>query len=301
MARMHEGPDSVGDSPRAVNRVDYVATADELAVTTNMLESQLLVEQLDDPERPRRADRNHHSAQTDHRNPIERVPTRKSVYLSAAFQSSQYTSWVSNADMAMDPGKVIPTALRIVCKARLLVVLLSFAHHHFDLIKILKKKGSDAIITSFALPTTNHRWQAAIGKLVMSQKSWAIDVDNLDGSAVKDASGGCCSASPWRRAQSISRRCVYRVRLEDKPTYINFVCPVLIDLPARVIRSIGRDVAASVTSFSETLPPLCQIRLGDEQGLQYYTSKLRLITVNSMGCSPKRNVVVGGRLEGGFS
>ncbi len=283
---VHHSPDLmlVADSPEAVNRGDFLAVLGELHVAVNTMESRLFVAQAEDQAGLLRAAEHDHG---DRR--VVSLPSKESSQVNsrtypAALLSSRFTYWSQHPDPSVSPGRIVPAgALRVVREGTRLVVRSDVDGRRFELVEMFGEAMSGAVLNSFRmLPSAPHRPRVSIDRLVVSRESWTFDALDLTWAALGDAAARHHAAWSWRRTHRLPERGFYRVPVEDKPIYLDFGSPVLVDLFARALRrTVRADVGTTVT-FSEMLPDLDGTWLRDSRGRRY-TSEFRLVLVDPLG------------------
>jgi hypothetical protein len=156
----------------------------------------------------------------------------------------------------------------------------------FDLIEAFADLLSERVSNHFKmLPPGDYAPRISIGRLVVNREAWRFSPAEMPFASEKDEAFRFLEARRWARAHRIPRFVFVKSPAEEKPFYIDFDSPVLINLFARVItQSAERQASeegranASIT-VTEMLPTPGQAWLPDAEG-NLYTSELRIVAVD---------------------
>lgn len=131
-----------------------------------------------------------------------------------------------------------------------------------------------------------HIPRVTINQRVVSRESWSILPSALEFADAKDDAARFLGARAWARARGIPRFAYAKSALEEKPMYVDFDAPALVNVLARLARRAREDAAGEkVIVLSEMLPTLDQTWLTDAAGKRF-TSELRMICVDGAERTP---------------
>ncbi|HKG20273.1 MAG TPA: lantibiotic dehydratase, partial [Blastocatellia bacterium] len=157
----------------------------------------------------------------------------------------------------------------------------------FDLIEAFADLLSERVSNHFKmLPPGDYTPRVSIGRLIVNRETWRFSPAEMPFASEKDEAFRFLEARRWARANHIPRFAFVKSPAEDKPFYIDFQSPILINLLARVVtqsaerKADEEDPANTSIVVTEMLPTPDQAWLPDAGG-NLYTSELRIVAVDS--------------------
>jgi hypothetical protein len=117
-----------------------------------------------------------------------------------------------------------------------------------------------------------------IDRVVVHRESWRFAPAGLRFATEKDEARRFVAARAWRRSMGLPPRVFVKPGGTDKPVYVDFDSPVLVNTLAKILRGADQD---QPIGFSELLPDLDQLWLMDSDG-ERYTSELRFAMVDQL-------------------
>jgi lantibiotic biosynthesis dehydratase-like protein len=284
---VHHCPDIMVAAPDvaaiAAGRARFVLG--ELHVASNTLDCQVIAAQHPDPEALIARD------VADRRTPrVLPVPAKDSptvnsrTYPPVLVDASQ-VFWTAHANTTGAPGTVhAATAMTVRRSGPDLVV--TTGELRLDLMEVLGEYLSAAVMSAFSpVATTHHRPRILVDDLVLSREAWHRPAAELDWTGVVDRAERYRRATAWRVAEGLPVRAFYRVVVENKPLYVDFASPVLVDLFASTIRRATDDDPDAWIWLSELLPELDEQWVHDANGAAY-SAELRVVAVDRAGSYP---------------
>jgi hypothetical protein len=151
----------------------------------------------------------------------------------------------------------------------------------FDIIEAFSFELTDKVVNLFKiLPPREHTPRVTIDRLVVSRETWRMKAAEMSFAFEKDDAMRFLNARRWAAELGLPRFVFYKSPIEDKPVFLDFQSPVLVNLLARVVRRTVQGSGADETIWvSEMLPGPDEVWLEDGAG-QRYTSELRLVAVD---------------------
>ncbi|MEV5387404.1 lantibiotic dehydratase [Streptomyces sp. NPDC052721] len=279
-AARHHAPDVMiaASDPEAVERGEFLLVLGEMHVAMNTLEARFFVEQHPDPGRLlARAAADHQGRR------VVAVPARASAGVTSrtyppALLSPEYHYWTMYADSTGAPGPITPAADLVVRAdgGRLVVHDRGTGAVH-DLLEVLGEYLSGVVVGAFGIAAAQpHRPRVCAGRLVLAREAWSFPLTGVDWPRIKDEAARYRAAWRWRRDQQLPERVFYQVPGEDKPLFLDFASPALVNLAAGALRRGAADHPEASVTVSEMLPDAEQCWLRDASGAAY-TSELRLV------------------------
>jgi hypothetical protein len=126
-----------------------------------------------------------------------------------------------------------------------------------------------------------HTPRLTIDRLVVQRERWIFEAGELAALAATDQGEAFLASRRWARAAGLPDQVFVKLTWEDKPFFVDFRSPVLVQMFARQLRGAaesGRDVGGSAT-LTEMLPSGDELWLHDAAGRRY-TSELRLVCIH---------------------
>ncbi|HWO58771.1 MAG TPA: lantibiotic dehydratase [Umezawaea sp.] len=278
----HHSPDIMlaAATPDAVNRGEFLLVLGELHLAFNALESRLFVEQHEEPARLHEALARHGGER------VYAVLPKSSPFVTSRLAppsamltaENTFWSWAAGTDSVAPPGPIMPAADLLVWRDHdRLVVRSGSTDDEFDFIETIGEILSGAVVNAFQpFASTAHRPRVTIDRLVVSRESWAFDAARITWAFAKDERDRFTGARAWRRDHEMPERAFVKVPVEDKPTFVDFTSPVLVDMLAKSVRRTADAGGPGSVNLSEVLPDLDQLWLADASGGQF-TSELRFM------------------------
>jgi hypothetical protein len=119
-----------------------------------------------------------------------------------------------------------------------------------------------------------------VGRSVLRRATWRLPADEIGFWRIADRERRRAAAAAWAADEGMPRRVFVLAPPEEKPVYIDFESPVLVDILARMLRHSAEGAGAGVTvKITEMLPVPADTWLPDAAG-NHYTSELRLVCVD---------------------
>jgi hypothetical protein len=129
------------------------------------------------------------------------------------------------------------------------------------------------------LAHTDHTPRLTIDDLVISRERWVFPPEAIPFVNAKTRTDLIAEAHFWRHAHGVPRFVFMKIPEEEKPSFVDFASPVLVETFAKLVRG------ASAVALSEMLPSHDQLWLADPEG-RHCTSELRIVAVDPIAWSP---------------
>ncbi|MGM1058987.1 lantibiotic dehydratase [Saccharothrix sp. Mg75] len=126
-----------------------------------------------------------------------------------------------------------------------------------------------------------HTPRLTVDRLVVTRESWAFPATALGFAAVRDEADRYARTRHWWRDHGLPRHVFAKVQGQQKPIYVDFDSPLLVNVLCRAIRSADLTGDRTVR-LTEMAPGADHLWLRDAAGRRY-TSELRLATVDLGG------------------
>ncbi len=186
---------------------------------------------------------------------------------------------------AISSEKALPIATLVVEDSpQGLVVRTRDGRLRFDMIEAFADLLSERVANHFKiLPHDDHVPRVSFDRLIVNRETWRFSPSALAFALEKDEASRFLEARRWARAHDIPRFVFVKSPTEEKPFYVDFDSPVLINLFARVVGQCAEmTMAGSVDPalvVTEMLPRPDQVWLPDAEGNRY-TSEIRIVAVD---------------------
>jgi hypothetical protein len=119
-----------------------------------------------------------------------------------------------------------------------------------------------------------------VGRSVLRRATWRVPPGEVGFWRLGDRAVRRAAAAAWAAENGMPRQVFVLAPPEEKPVYIDFESPVLVDLLARMLRNSAEDaVPGRTVRITEMLPTPEDCWLPDAAGNRY-TSELRLVCVD---------------------
>ena len=198
--------------------------------------------------------------------------------------------WVSRQDIDIEIGttrswrpreSVVAVASLVVERQDgALVVRDRAGRWRFDIVEFFGAHLSGQLATRFPLfAPAPHLPRISIDGLVVMREQWRVSPQELTFADEKHAPLRFAGARRWAHACGLPRYVFVKVPEEPKPVYVDFACPVYVDMFAKLVRK-GSDI-----TVGEMLPAIDQTWLPDRDG-HTYTSELRVVVVDPTRWQP---------------
>ena len=129
-------------------------------------------------------------------------------------------------------------------------------------------------------PPGPHAPRLTVGRSVLRRATWRFPAGEVAFWRLGDRDRRRSAAVAWAAGAGMPRRVFVLAPPEEKPVYIDFESPVLIDLLARMLRNSAEGALPGATvRITEMLPTTEDCWLPDAAGNRY-TSELRLVCVD---------------------
>jgi hypothetical protein len=129
-------------------------------------------------------------------------------------------------------------------------------------------------------PPAPHAPRITVGRSVLRRESWRMPASDIDFWRIGDRGQRRAAATAWAAEAGMPRQVFVLAPPEEKPVYIDFESPVLVDLLARMLRNSAEGASpGSVVRITEMLPAPEDCWLPDAAGNRY-TSELRIVCVD---------------------
>lgn len=278
---VHHCPDIMiaAPDPAAIAAGECVFVLGEMHVAMNTLDSRVTAAQHPDPGRLLAQDVADRLTPRVLPVPAKESPTVNSRTYPPVFVQPDQVFWTAHAENTGAPGPVIAaTAMTVERDGDRLVVVAG--DQRLDLMEVLGEHLSAAVLNAFSpVRSSGHRPRVSVDDLVVARESWRFPADELTWALVPDRVERYRQAVAWQRASCLPARAFYRVLVENKPLYVDFTSPVLVDLLAMSVKHSLDDDPDAPVSISEMTPDLGEQWLHDACGARY-SAELRVVAVD---------------------
>lgn len=280
-ARYHS-PDLMiaAPSPEAIRRGEYKLVLGELHVATNSLAASLFVNQHPSPgELLNAVDRDLVDASV-----VPIFPKEYKLACRTVASLVRPDDWLleyTSDGFAADRSRALPVSSLVIEESEGELVAKSrdgrFCVSIIELVGGFQEMVRDAF--KFMVPGS-HNHRISIGRLVIMRESWRFPAGNLAFAVEQDSAMRFLSARAWARQNGLPSCVFFNVPVEDKPAYLDFGSPILIDVFSKMIRRTleGKGPAATI-ELSEMLPGIEDTWLPDSHGNRY-TCEFRMVAVD---------------------
>lgn len=129
-----------------------------------------------------------------------------------------------------------------------------------------------------------HTPRISIDRLVIKRESWKFSPAELQFAQCDDSAETFLQTRRWAQEQGIPRFVFFKVPVENKPAYLDFESPILVDIFTKLVRrTVDANLAGATVDLSEMLPTLDRVWLADKDNRRY-TSEFRIVAVDA--CMP---------------
>jgi hypothetical protein len=266
----------------AIQRGDYELVLGEVHIAANTLNYAMFVENHPSPDELLCA------TQLDMPEPmIVPMPPKYWPGRTARSQNSLVTRKDVCLEFAIDsPGlpniRSMPISAFVIVEGRDdLVLQARNGESVFDLMDAFAEALMSVVTDSLKIIEPRaHTPRVTIDRLVVSRETWRMKAAEMSFAFEKDDAMRFLNARRWAAELGLPRFVFYKSPIEDKPVFLDFQSPVLVNLLARVVRRTVQGSGADETIWvSEMLPGPDEVWLEDGAG-QRYTSELRLVAVD---------------------
>jgi Lantibiotic dehydratase, N terminus len=133
---------------------------------------------------------------------------------------------------------------------------------------------------------TSYSPRITIDRLVVNREAWWFEPSALSFANCRGEAERFLEARRFWHEEGLPRHAFVKSPLEDKPIYVNFESPVLVNLLARAIRRLCREPVAGAPTgvrITEMLPDLDRVWLASSNS-ETHTSELRLVAFDLRPC-----------------
>jgi hypothetical protein len=207
-------------------------------------------------------------------------PVRRSVRnLSLMTRDTDLLVELHHHTVLADRPGLLPSAGISVSEVDSALVAVLPGGERFDLLDIFSEILVDIVLNAHSLFTArDHSPRVVIDRVVVHRESWRFAPAGLRFATEKDEARRFVAARAWRRSMGLPPRVFVKPGGTDKPVYVDFDSPVLVNTLAKILRGADQD---QPIGFSELLPDLDQLWLMDSDG-ERYTSELRFAMVDQL-------------------
>jgi Lantibiotic dehydratase, N terminus len=163
----------------------------------------------------------------------------------------------------------------------------------FEIVEALGEFLSNLIMNFFViLPPLAHTPRITVDHVTIVRESWRFSPDQLEFAFQSDEATRFLEARRWARELGFPRFAFIKSPAEKKPFYVDFQSPVLVSLFGKIIRRTKDSKHPSpLITVAEMLPEHGQFWLPDSDG-RYYTSELRMVTLDMVDSGPSLQEVI---------
>ncbi len=208
-------------------------------------------------------------------------PVRRSVRnLPSMTRDTDLLVELHHHTMPADRPGVLPSGGITVSEVDSSPVVVLPGGESFDLLDIFSEILVDIVLNAHSLFTSrDHAPRVVVDRVVVHRESWQFAPAAIRFATEKDEARRFVAARAWRRHVGLPPRVFVKPGGTDKPVYVDFDSPVLVNTLAKILRGADQD---EPIGFSELLPDLDQLWLMDRDG-ERYTSELRFAMVDQLG------------------
>jgi hypothetical protein len=146
--------------------------------------------------------------------------------------------------------------------------------HRFDVIEFFDQYLTHETANHFRVIASGpHTPRVTVDDLVIARETWRFPAEALAFAHVEPPLDRFCAAHRFRREHRLPRFAFARIPEEQKPMFVDFESPILVELLARLARK------SSGLTVSEMLPSVDEAWLPDADGRRY-VCELRLVAVD---------------------
>ncbi len=153
----------------------------------------------------------------------------------------------------------------------------------FDLAEAVAKVLTHSVVSSCRLLGDADYWpRVSLDRLVVNRRRWSFDGAEMDFVQAATPADRFAGARAWWLRRQLPERVFLRVDTELKPIYVDFSCPVFVELLVRAVRAALDAQPHPRVRLAEMLPDLHQTWLPDADG-QRYACELRIVITDRRG------------------
>jgi hypothetical protein len=151
----------------------------------------------------------------------------------------------------------------------------------FDVLEMFGRTFSEFVTERFRMfGPLSHTPRVSIDRVTVARETWRCAVGCLDFANLKDEPERFLATRRWARSLGMPRHVFVKVPVETKPCYVDFDCPVYVNLLAKLMRRTAQEGGAGTQAvFTEMLPGVEQAWLPDAEGRRY-TCELRIVALD---------------------
>ncbi|TDP89887.1 lantibiotic dehydratase [Labedaea rhizosphaerae] len=276
-------PDLMVSAPDldAVRRGEFQVVVGELHLAMNSQRSNCFVRQHPEPETLLRHVDEDFPAPRLLPAPPRSGPVRRSVRTQSALtRDRDVLVEFHHHTVAADRPGLVPSADIVVSEQDGELVAVLPDGPRFDVLDVFSEVLMDLVLNAHSLFAGRaHAPRVVIDRCVVHRETWRIDPATAAFVKEKDEARRFVAARAWRVAAGLPSRVFAKAGATDKPVYIDFDSPVLVNVLAKMLR--GAEPGHAV-GFTELLPDLDHLWLVDQAG-DRYTSELRFAMVDRLG------------------
>ncbi|MER5267857.1 lantibiotic dehydratase [Actinosynnema sp. NPDC002837] len=177
------------------------------------------------------------------------------------------------------PGLLPSSAITVHEDHDGLVAVLPDGTRH-DLLDVFSEVLMDVVLNAHSLFAGHaHVPRVVVDRAVVQRETWRFPAAEVPFASEKDEARRFVAARAWREAAGLPPRVFAKAGSTDKPVYVDFDSPVLVNVLAKMLRGAAPD---QLLGFTELLPDLDHLWLVDQNG-DRCTSELRFAMVDRLG------------------
>lgn len=147
-----------------------------------------------------------------------------------------------------------------------------------DVLEVVRDPLALLVSDAFRMfPPMPARRRVSLDRLVVGRAAWSFATEELGWASLREEGRRYAAARRWRAEHGLPEMVFVSIPHERKPIAVDFRSLPLVNLVAKVVRTMIRDGGGSI-SVSEMLPSAGDLWLRDDAG-GHYTAELRLVAV----------------------
>lgn len=171
----------------------------------------------------------------------------------------------------------------------------------FDIVEAFADLLTTVVTNEFKiLKPAPHSPRVRFDRLVVCRETWQFRSEDITFALKNDESARFVAARRWAREWELPRFVFVKVPVEQKPFFVDFRSPVLVEILAKMVRRTSDSSQSdSLISCSEMLPTLNHAWLPDAAG-NSYACELRMVALDNLVSSsvPAAGGVARGKVTG---